>query len=49
LNAVPNPSFLPVKWTGVTTMNGANATYVMTSAAMQSLTACCPLSNGSGC
>ncbi len=49
LHAEPKPSFLAVKWTGVTTMNGADATYVMTSGAMQSVTACCPLSNGTGC
>jgi hypothetical protein len=49
LHAEPKPSFLAVKWTGVTTMNGADATYVMTSAATQSVTACCPLSNGTGC
>ena len=49
LHAVPNPTFQPVKWTGVTTMNGADATYVMTAAGMQMVTACCPLSNGTGC
>jgi hypothetical protein len=49
LHAVPNPGFKPVKWTGTTTMNGADATYVMTSADMQSVTACCALSDGSGC
>ena len=49
LHAVPNPSFKPVKWTGVTTMNGADATYDLTAAAMQTVTACCPLSDGSGC
>ena len=49
LTATPLPSFLPVKWTGTTTMNGSSATYVMTSAASQTVTACCPESNGSGC
>ena len=49
LHAVPNPTFKPVVWTGVTTMNGADATYVMTGAATQMVTACCPLSDGSGC
>jgi hypothetical protein len=49
LHATPHPTFLPVVWTGVTTMNGADATYVMTATATQSVTACCPLSDGSGC
>ena len=49
LNAVPIPPFLAAKWTGVTTMNGPDATYVMTGAATQSVTACCPLPNGTGC
>jgi hypothetical protein len=50
LSATPNPNFYPVVWTGVTTMNGANATYLMTSATTQSLTACCPTSStGAGC
>jgi hypothetical protein len=49
LSATPNPGFTTVKWTGVTTMSGPNATYVMTSAAAQSITACCPFTNGTGC
>jgi hypothetical protein len=51
LNAIPVPgsNFKPVKWTGVTTMNGAMATYTMTGAASQSITACCALADGSGC
>ena len=50
LSATPNPMFYPVIWTGTTTMSGANATYLMTSAASQSLTACCPTtSSGGGC
>jgi hypothetical protein len=49
LHATPHPTFLPVVWTGVTTMNGADATYVMTATPAQSVTACCPLSNGTGC
>ncbi|HEY2743378.1 MAG TPA: hypothetical protein VGL86_02090 [Polyangia bacterium] len=49
LQADPIPTFKPVKWTGVTTMNGDMATYIMTGAAMQSLTACCAEPNGSGC
>jgi hypothetical protein len=49
LHAVPNPTFMPVKWTGTTTMAGADATYVMTGAAAQSVTACCALSTGTGC
>lgn len=49
LHATPHPTFLAVVWTGVTTMNGADATYVMTAAATQTVTACCPLSNGTGC
>jgi hypothetical protein len=49
LHAVPNPGFIQVKWTGVTTMNGADATYTMTGAGTQSVTACCPFPDGSGC
>jgi hypothetical protein len=49
LHAVPNPTFKPVVWTGVTTMTGADATYVVTGAATQMVTACCPLADGSGC
>jgi len=50
LHAVPKPTFFPVIWSGVTTMSGADATYIMTSAATQSVTACCPLdSSGTGC
>jgi hypothetical protein len=49
LQADPNPTFMPVKWTGVTTMNGDMATYLMTSTPTQSITACCAESNGSGC
>lgn len=49
LHADAKPGFKDVKWTGVTTMNGKDATYVMTSAATQSVTACCALSDGSGC
>lgn len=49
LHATPHPTFLAVVWTGATTMTGADATYTMTSAATQTVTACCPLSNGTGC
>ena len=50
LMATPNPGFFAVKWTGVTTMSGSSATYVMTTAFTQSVTACCPTSSsGSGC
>jgi hypothetical protein len=49
LQADPLPTFLPVKWTGVTTMNGDMATYDVTAAPSQTVTACCPLSDGSGC
>jgi hypothetical protein len=51
IHAVPIPPFGPVRWYNVTTMSGADATYVMTNAASQSVTACCPdsaLPNG-GC
>jgi hypothetical protein len=46
LKAVPNGSFKPVKWTGVTTMSGNTATYVMTTAANQSIIACCDVMTG---
>jgi hypothetical protein len=46
LKATPNPGYFAVKWTGVSTMSGSMATYVMTSAANQSVTACCPTSAG---
>jgi hypothetical protein len=52
LKAEPLATFKPVKWTGVTTTNadmGDLASYTMTSAAAQSLTACCALSTGTGC
>lgn len=49
LNATPHAGFTTVKWTGVTTMSGADATYVMTSGATQTVTACCPFTNGTGC
>jgi hypothetical protein len=49
IKADPLATFMPVKWTGVTTMSGDTATYVMTSAASQSVTACCAESNGTGC
>jgi hypothetical protein len=50
LSATPNPTYFAVKWTGVTTMSGSMATYVMTTAANQSVTACCPTSAaGAGC
>lgn len=49
LQADPKPTFKPVVWTGVTTMNGDMATYTMTAAAQQTVTACCPLSDGTGC
>jgi hypothetical protein len=49
LSATPNPGFTQVKWTGVTTMSGASATYLMTSGATQMITACCPFTNGTGC
>jgi hypothetical protein len=49
LQADPKPSFLTVKWTGVTTMNGDRATYDMTNAASQTVTACCALGDGTGC
>lgn len=50
LQADPKPNFFPVKWTGVTSMNGDMATYTMTNAASQMVTACCPLdANGGGC
>ncbi len=49
LSATPNPSFMPVQWTGTTTESGATATYVVGTAASQSVTACCALSDGSGC
>jgi hypothetical protein len=49
LQADPLPNFIAVKWTGVTTMSGDKATYVMTSAATQMVTACCAHTNGTGC
>jgi hypothetical protein len=49
LQADPIAMFKPVKWTGVTTMNGDMATYVMTTDLMQSVTACCAEPDGSGC
>ena len=50
LHAVPKPTFFPVLWSGVTTSSGADATYLTTSAASQTVTACCPLnSSGLGC
>jgi hypothetical protein len=50
LQADPKPGFFAVKWSGVTTMSGDKATYVMTGAAGQSVTACCPTSAaGGGC
>jgi hypothetical protein len=50
LHAVPKPTFFPVIWTGVSTQSGSNATYIMTSAPSQSVTACCPEnSSGLGC
>jgi hypothetical protein len=50
LQADPRPGFFPVKWTGVSTMTGNKATYVMTGAATQAVTACCPTSAaGGGC
>ncbi len=49
LKADPKPTFLQVKWTGVTTMNGDMATYDVTAAPSQMVTACCPLGDGSGC
>ncbi len=49
LQADPNMTFMPVKWTGVTTMNGDMATYLMTASPTQSVTACCAESNGTGC
>jgi hypothetical protein len=49
LSAMPKPNFLPVKWTGVTTMNGPSATYDTTVAPAQMVTACCALGNGGGC
>jgi|SRR6516165_919271 hypothetical protein len=49
LHADPHAGFIQVKWTGVTTMNAADATYTMTSAAAQMVTACCPFPDGSGC
>jgi hypothetical protein len=49
LQADPLPGFIAVKWTGVSTMNGNKATYVMTGAATQSVTACCPHTDGTGC
>ena len=48
LSASPNAGFTTVKWTG-TTSNMPSTTYDMTSAAMQSVTACCPFTNGTGC
>ncbi len=49
LKADPLATFKPVKWTGVTTMSGDMATYMVTSAAAQSVTACCALMDGTGC
>lgn len=49
LQADPVPGFIAVKWTGVTTMSGDKATYVMTAAPTQMVTACCPHTNGTGC
>jgi hypothetical protein len=49
LKADPLATFMPVKWTGVTTMSGDMATYTMTSAATQTVTACCAEMNGTGC
>jgi hypothetical protein len=49
LHAEPKPGFMPVKWTGTTTMTGADATYVMTNASSQTVTACCATSTGTGC
>lgn len=46
---VPNSNFKPVKWTGVTSSNGDTATYTMTGAASQTVTACCALADGTGC
>src|SRR5260370_41984907 len=39
LQADPLPGFFAVKWTGVTTMNGDKATYVLSNSATQSVTA----------
>jgi hypothetical protein len=49
LSATPHPGFIQVKWTNTTTMNGSMATYVMTNAPNQTVTACCPFSDGTGC
>jgi hypothetical protein len=48
LKADPLATFMPVKWTGVTSSTDT-ATYTMTSAATQMVTACCAESNGMGC
>lgn len=50
LTATPHGGFTTARWQGATTSDmSGNATYVMTSAAGQTLTVCCPFSNGTGC
>ena len=52
LTATPHPGFTTARWQGTTTATGdanGDATYVMGSAASQTITACCPFTNGTGC
>jgi hypothetical protein len=49
LKATPHPGFIQVVWTGTKTMNGDSATYTMSADAVQTVTACCPFANGTGC
>ncbi len=50
LTATPHSGFTTARWQGTTTSDmSGNATYVMTSAAGQMVTVCCPFSNGTGC
>jgi hypothetical protein len=50
LTASPHGGFTTARWQGATTSDtSGNATYVMTSASGQAVTACCPFTNGTGC
>jgi hypothetical protein len=53
LTATPiSTAFTTAKWQGTTTASGdanGDATYLMTTGASQTITACCPFSDGSGC
>ncbi len=49
LSALPNSGAGAVQWSGATTTDGASASYILTDAVGQSVTACCPMAGGGGC